>query len=154
MRTPLKLLALVLSFTVLGPVLGHAQDKLCVWLYLAQNSAPPAGAKVAPESLHHRLRDVFGFAHYQLMKRQEFTLRGPNPQWFMPLQDFFLRLQLIPGQDDAPELVEYAIYKDGFIVAKGKFEPREDAPLFINGPDFQQGRLILVLKPEPGDDGP
>jgi len=30
-------------------------------------------------------------------------------------------------------------------VAKGRFEPREGTPLFINGPDFKQGRLIFVL---------
>ncbi len=43
-------------------------------------------------------------------------------------------------------LLDYELYKDGFIVAKGQYEPRTGTPLFINGPDFKQGRLIFVLE--------
>ena len=43
-------------------------------------------------------------------------------------------------------MIDYEIYKDGFIVVKGKYEVHEETPLFINGPDFHRGRLILVLE--------
>ncbi len=31
-------------------------------------------------------------------------------------------------------------------MANGRFEPHSGTPLFINGPDFKSGRLILVLE--------
>ena len=49
-----------------------------VWagLYLAQNEPPPPGAAMAPPWLHDRLKEVFGFRHYELKKEQEFFLRN------------------------------------------------------------------------------
>ena len=63
-----------------------------------------------------------------------------------PGRIFFLRLEPLRHESGFPRLIDYEIYKDGFIVAKGKYEPREGEPLFINGPDFHQGRLIVVLE--------
>jgi hypothetical protein len=64
----------------------------------------------------------------------------------MPRRDFFIRMEPLPWRTGDTRLVDYAIYKDGFIIAKGRYEPRPDTPLFINGPDFNQGRFIFVLE--------
>jgi hypothetical protein len=130
----------------LGNVAAFADDKMSARLYLAENAPPQPGAKLAPEELHHRLRAVFGFKHYELIKGEEIDLHKNWEHWFVPRRDFFLRVEPLRHEPGLPKLVDYEIYKDGFIVAKGKFEPRDDTPLFINGPDFQQGRLILVLE--------
>ena len=45
--------------------------------------------------------------------------------------------------------LDYEIYKDGFSVASGRFEPREGTPLFINGPYFHSGMFIFVLEARP-----
>ena len=50
---------------------------------------------------------------------------------------------LSPGE---PRLVDYEIYKDGFIIARGQYIVTPDTPLFINGPDFHHGRLIFVIE--------
>jgi hypothetical protein len=146
MRTPLKFLALVLVFSALGLVGSFAGEKVRVGLYLAENEPPPPGAQMAPEWLRNRLEQVFGFRHYELKKEQEFFLRNEWEQWFMPRRDFFLRLEPLHREPGEPKMIDYEIYKDGFIVAKGTYELHEETPLFINGPDFRHGRLILVLE--------
>ena len=146
MRTPLIVLALVLVFSAMGLGQGLAGEKVRAALYLAENEPPPSGAQMAPEWLRNRLEQVFGFRHYELKKEQEFFLRNEWEQWFMPRRDFFLRLEPLHGEPGEPKTIDYEIYKDGFIVAKGTYEPHEDTPLFINGPDFRRGRLILVLE--------
>jgi len=150
-------LILVLAFLGLGVGSGFASEKVWVGLYWAENGPPAPNARLAPERLHRQLYQVFGFKHYELLKAQEVELRNEWEQWFVPRRDFFLRVEPLRRLPDEPRLIDYDIYKDGFIVAKGKFEPREGTPLFINGPDFHEGRLIFVLearppKPKPDDD--
>jgi hypothetical protein len=141
-----RLLVLILAFSGLGMGAGLAGEKVWVSLYLAENEPPPPGALPTPEKLHHRLHAVFGFKHYELLKAQDVELRNEWEQWFVPRKDFFIRVEPLRRQPGEPKFIDYEIYKDGFIVARGRYEPREGTPLFINGPDFHQGRLIFVLE--------
>ena len=145
MRMSFRFLVLFLAFSGLGIGAGFAGEKVWVGLYLAENAPPPAGSRGAPEKLRHSLHEVFGFKHYELIKAQELELRNEWEQWFLPRKDFFIRVEPLRRQPGEPRLIDYEIYQNGFIVAKGKYEPREGTPLFINGPDFHQGRLIFVL---------
>ena len=146
MNMSLKLAVLFAAFFGLGSIAGFANDKVSVGLYLAENAPPPQEARLAPEKLHQQLHLVFGFKHYELVKAEDVELHNNWEHWFVPRKDFFLRVEPLRREPGEPKLVDYEIYKDGFIVAKGKFEPRGGTPLFINGPDFHQGRLIFVLE--------
>ncbi len=145
-RISLKFLALLFVFSTFGFGASSAAERVWVGLYLAENTPPPPGVPFAQEKLRHRLHEVFGFKHYELIKAQEYDLRHEWEQWFVPRKDFFLRLEPLPRVPGEPRVIDYEIYKDGFIVAKGNYEPHEETPLFINGPDFHEGRLILVLE--------
>jgi len=140
-----KLLAVMLAFSGLGVGTGLASGKIWVGLYLAENTPPPPDAVVAPEKLRYSLHEVFGFRYYELIKAEEIELSHEWEQWAVPRKDFFIRVEPLHHQPGEPKIIYYEIYKDGFIVAKGRYEPHEDTPLFINGPDFRQGRLIFVL---------
>ena len=141
-----RILALTLALLAMGFLSASAGEKVWVGLYLAENSPPPAGAVVAPAKMHDRLFTVFGFNHYELIKSQSIELADEWEQWAVPRKDFFIRLEPLHREPGEPKVIDYEIYKDGFIVAKGTYEPHEETPLFINGPDFRRGRLILVLE--------
>ena len=141
----IRVLVLALAFSGLGFTPALAGGKVWVGLYLAKNSPPPPGAQVAPENLAAQLRDVFGFSHYRLIKSGEVELGHEWEQWVIPRNDFFIRLLPLHRPAGEPRIVYYEIYKDGFIVARGRFEPYEGIPLFISGPDYHHGRLIFVL---------
>ncbi len=70
---PWKTLLLAVLFSALGLGAGMAGDKVRAALYVGQNEALPAGSEAAPPKLHQQLQDVFGFAHYRLVKEQEFS---------------------------------------------------------------------------------
>ena len=146
MSMPFKLLALLLAFSAFGLGTSFAGEKVCVSLYLGQNEPPPSGTQPAPGKLHHQLEAVFGFQHYRLIKEQDFQLHNEWEQWFMPRRDFFMRIEPLHHELGQPKMLDYEIYKDGFIVVKGTYELHAETPLFINGPDFHKGRLILVLE--------
>ena len=141
-----KILVLFLVLSGAGIGASFAGDKVFVELYFAENGPPVAGAHLAPDRLHHRLHEVFGFKHYELLKSEPIEVHHEWGHWFVPRRDFFVRVEPLRMEPGQPRILNYDIYKDGFIVANGKFEPREGTPLFINGPDFNQGRFILVLE--------
>jgi hypothetical protein len=139
------LLSFIFALLLLAPR-AHAGDRVETALYWGRNTSPPMLSHEAPGPLSDRLREVFGFRHYQLIKSDKIDLSHTWTQWFVPRRDFFICVKPLRPMPDAPRLVDYDIYEDGFIVAKGKFEPSADTPLFINGPDFKNGRLIFVLE--------
>jgi hypothetical protein len=141
----------LLAFSGLGLGAALAGEKVKVELYLAENGPPAPEAKLAPEKLHRRLIEVFGYKHYELVQADEIDMHHEWEQWFMPRKDFFMRVQPQPRVPGQPRVLDYEIYKDGFSIANGKFEPREGTPLFINGPFFHSGMLIFVLEPHAGD---
>jgi hypothetical protein len=147
-----RFLVLLLAFTALAMAAAHADERLRVDLYLAENGPPPPDTRMAPGKLHEQLQQVFGFQHYELLQTQALELHHEWEQWFMPRRDFFMRVVPQPRVPGSPRVVDYDIYKDGFVVASGHFEPRGGTPLFINGPDFHQGRLILVLEAKDKDE--
>jgi hypothetical protein len=133
----------LLAFLILmGSV--HAGPLIWAGLFLGENR--PAGRQ-APPGLTHRLQEVFGFSNYKLIKGVNIDLRSPWDHWVVARKDFFLRLHALPPVPGAPPLLDYAIYKDGFIVARGRYAVTYDTPLFINGPDLHRGRLIFVVEP-------
>ena len=149
MRMTLRLLVALLAFSGLGLAAARAGEQVKVELYLAENAPPPPEAKFAPEWLHHRLKEVFGYKHYELVQAQEFDLHHAWEHWVMPRRDFFIRVQPQPWQPGQPRVLDYEIFKDGFSVASGRFEPRDGTPLFINGPYFHSGMFVFVLMARP-----
>lgn len=145
MRTLLKFLVLLVAFSVLGVGASIAGEKVWVGLYLATNEPPAPDAHLAPEGLHHGLKVIFGFKHYELMREQDIVLHNEWEQWFVPRKDFFLCLKPLHREPGESKMIYYEIYKDGFFLVKGKYEPREGTPLFIGGPFFHKGQLIFVL---------
>jgi hypothetical protein len=139
---------LLLSLILTG-LLGTARgvDKLWVGLYLGENKLPNDQVTSAPEKLTHRLHEVFGFSKYELLQGEEVNLKTNWEHWVLSRKDFFMRIQSLPHAAGEPPRIDYEIYKDGFIIAKGKYQPSEDTPLFINGPDLRKGRLIFVVEP-------
>ena len=139
---------LLFSLILLGLAsTAQGADRLWVALYLGENKLPDDLVTTAPEKLTSRLHEVFGFQHYELLKGEEVSLRNNWDHWVLSRKDFFLRIQSLPAPAGEPPRINYEIYKDGFIIAKGRYQPSEDTPLFINGPDLHRGRLIFVIEP-------
>ena len=145
MRTKILALILALGWLGIGASFGDSDD-VWVGLYLAENTPPHEEATVASEKLTHRLHKVFGFTYYKLIKAEAIEMGKEWSHWVIPRNDFFIRVEPLPHHSGEPKMLDYEIYKDGFIVANGKYEPRLDTPLFICGPEFKQGRLIFVLE--------
>ncbi len=134
-------LVLVLA-AMLGGLPLHAAGRLWVALYCGNDHGQ--GALASPR-MTERLREVFGFTSYHLMKGETVDLTG-SERWVLSRKDFFLRVRPLPSAPGGLARVAYEIYRDGFLIADGTYVANEDTPLFIAGPDFHRGRLIFVLE--------
>jgi hypothetical protein len=143
----LKPLVLIAAFIALGMCPSFAGDSIHVDLYFAQNSPPPANAHLASDKMTERLTAVFGFKYYEVVKSHEVEMDNEWQQWAIPRTDLFIRVEPLHHEPGQPKLVYFEIYNGGFIAAHGNYEPHSGTPLFINGPDFKNGRFILVLEP-------
>ena len=138
MRLLLSLLACVL---LMGS--ARAGDQIWAGLFVGENW--PIGRQ-APPGLTERLREVFGYRHYRMLKGDNIDLRDHRAHWTVGRPDFFMRIDALPHGPYEPSHIGYEIFKDGFPVARGRYAPEPDTPLFINGPDFGRGRLIFVVE--------
>jgi hypothetical protein len=138
MRALFPLLALLL-------LSGFAQAGPLIWggLFLGENR--PSGFE-PPPLLTHQLQQVFGFSNYRLLKGVNIDLRSPWDHWVYAHRDFSMRVLPMPHPPGAPDWIAYEIYKNGFLVTKGRYVPAPGTPLFINGPNLRQGRLIFVIE--------
>jgi len=134
-------LAALLAVLVAGAPL-HAADRLLVGLYLGEKhqAEPQASPKLAA-----RLRQVFGYPYYKVLKIENVSLHD-HDRWVISRKDFYLRVQPRLRHGTEPQKVGYGIYKDGYLIADGTYTVNEDTPLFITGPDLRGGRLIFVLE--------
>jgi hypothetical protein len=124
---------------------GFAQASPLIWggLFLGENRP---SAFEPPPLLTHQLQQVFGFSNYRLLKGVNIDLRAPRDHWVYVHRDFSMRILPLPHGPDEPDIIAYEIYKNGFLVAKGRYVPAPGTPLFINGPDLHRGRLIFVIE--------
>lgn len=138
MRPFFSLLAILL-------LMGSAHAGPLIWggLFFGENR--PSGFE-APPRLTRQLQQVFGFSNYRLLKGVNIDLRSPRDHWVYAHRDFSMRILALPHAPGQPDHLAYEIYKNGFIVAKGRYVPMPGTPLFINGPDLRQGRLIFVIE--------
>lgn len=138
-----KFIPILVALTFFGHGLGQAEEKIQVSLYLAENAPPTAAVILAPEKMTGRLHEVFGYKHYQLLKEEALNLGDHWIQWVVPRKDFFIGIEPEGGDSS---MISYQIYKDGFIVAQGRYELQDETPLFIRGPNYHHGHLIFVVQ--------
>jgi hypothetical protein len=138
----MKVALLLLLAVALSAGSLRAAQHVWVALYVGENRG--AGPQASP-AMTERLREVFGFTHYRLLRGENVDLAEID-RWVLWRKDFFLRVRQIPHAPGEPARLRYEIYKDGFLIADGAYLVNEATPLFINGPDFNRGRLIFVLQ--------
>jgi hypothetical protein len=130
-------LLLILSSAGLIPV--SAQGTVWVALVKADNTVPTEDERLG--KLQPRLKTVFGFDAYHLLHEARVPSGEKYAQWVLPRRDFYLKLEPLAGAG-----VRFEIYRDKTLLVDGKFYPTAEKPIFIAGPDYQDGRLIFLLQ--------
>ena len=167
----LTLLLLALHFA--APQQTRAADFPSVWsaLVLATNEDQP---KSPPHELAHfvpKLEKIFGYNQFELIGQHTEKMDDPNECWLIPSKDFFLRVdtKTIAGKDaekigekekektekadkadkgkekEKTYVLKLALFQDTKQLLEFETKLASQSPLFIRGPMYAGGQLIIVL---------
>ncbi len=145
--------ALTTSTTSPVPVLRAASalpvDKIWSAVVFATN---PAAPKDAPEELREfapRLKRVFGYSQFQLIGAASEKIDDQTVTWLVPSQSFWLGVKArraVSKEARGGYLLNLQLFQDKRPLLETEAKLAPGSPLFIRGPQYGQGQLIIVLQ--------
>lgn len=136
------LLILTAVWISLGTV--QAQDFFARLVYAYNHPSPEHNDERLDVRTREKLKKVFGYQHYRVLHEAASPLARIKSD-FPPLgPDFSLSIEQLERRQDRFKLKINFFHKEKSLVSS-KFDFSEDAPLFIKGPPYDQGTLVLVI---------
>ena len=141
----LKTCAAILLALFAGAQGLRARDPV-VWsaLVLATNNPAPhePAAELAP--LAGKLKNVFGYNQFEVIGSHSEKMDNAQERWLLPSKSFFLHVSS-QKVSDAEYLLRLQLYQDKRMLVETKANLSSQSPLFIRGPLYADGQLIIVL---------
>ena len=150
-RVVRRLLLLSVCYLVMLPVLiakeegTGGQDRIWSAILLATNTDAPQ--KPAPELARFSgpVQRVFGYNQIRLIGDATKTIDEQCERWLVPSQNFWLSVKAKKGTED-DFLLNVALFHDERCLVETKAKLGEKSPLFIRGPMYGRGQLLIVLQ--------
>lgn len=143
----MRLVAALLASLAMGALLAvpaRADDMLWSGLVLATNAKKPRTPEPPLDGLRDRLKKVFGYNQFVLLGQNTKNMSDLDERWLMPSREFFLRVESKDHGKFGHLLdIQFFHEKQPLLETTVRLPPR--CPLFIRGPQYGDGQLIIVL---------
>lgn len=133
------LLALIPSAAV------QASDNIWSALVLATNETPPAEVPKALGDFSATIKKVFGYNSLYLLGQKKRELGSGDSDWLVPSKNFFFQVTPL-DQDPAHYRLRIELFRNKDLLLTTEAALPRDAPLYIRGPQWGKGQLILLLE--------
>lgn len=90
------------------------------------------------------LKEVFGYESFELLGQESRRVEGSEDRWLIPGRDFSLLLQA-KGIKKSGYTLGLKLFQDKKLLVETEARVVEGSPLFIRGPLYRDGQLIIVL---------
>jgi len=117
-----------------------------IWtgLVLATNDPHPAQAPSQLRKFADKLRNIFGYNQFELISENSERMEGPSERWLVPSKDFYLNVQ--PHGESGQKLpAKIILFQGRRRLAEFETHLSADSPLFIRGPQYAHGQLVIVV---------
>jgi hypothetical protein len=113
-------------------------------LVLATNDAHPSEAPAPLRQFADKLRNIFGYNQFELVGEASEKMDDPIERWLIPSKDFCLSVKTHndPGQHYP---MEVALFQNRRRLVKFETHLSSEGLLFIRGPLYAGGQLVIVL---------
>lgn len=146
-----RLVSLLICCAVSGLALvadceaANGEDRIWSALMLVTNTDSPK--KPAPEVARFSglVQRVFGYNQVELIGAATKTIDEQCERWLVPSQNFWLSVKAKKGPEDN-FLLDLALFHDSRSLVATKAKLAEGSPLFIRGPMYGRGQLLIVLQ--------
>lgn len=130
---------------VLAASAQAAGDRIRSALVLATRETPPKPVPPQLEEAAPVFREVFGYDTFYLLgeKRREITADAES--WLVPSRELFFKVECLK-REETHYLVRIELYQEKKLLLSTEARLARDAPLYIRGPHWGKGLLILMLE--------
>lgn len=122
----------------------HASDEIRAALVLATNETPAKEVPGQLEDFSPTIKKVFGYNSLYLLGQKRRPIGSGTSTWLVPSKEFFFQITCL-DQDSARYHVRIELYRDKTLVLTTEAKLARDAPLYIRGPQWGNGLLVLLL---------
>jgi hypothetical protein len=152
---PLSLLALALLCWLSCLATAEAQPPYPhrIWsgLVLATNGPHPGEPPEHLRKVAGKLKDIFGYNHFEIVGEYSEKVDDNGERWLVPSKDFYMSVRSGAGPG-ANHPMKIVLFQSRRRLAELEAHLGPDSPLFIRGPQYAHGQLIIVLRePDPSE---
>lgn len=145
MRSSLALLILLLGWMGTGALAAEPDSTIWTGLLLATNVDHPREAPPELRKYQKKLSNIFGYNQFELVGQQTRKMQDSGAEhWLVPSKDFCLHMETHPVAD-ATYRMQLELFQTTHRLAQFETKLGPDSPLFIRGPLYAGGQLIIVL---------
>ncbi len=123
---------------------ARADDAIWSALVLATNETKPMPPPAELQKFSGRMRNVFGYNQFEIIGSHTELMDDRTECWLVPSKSFSLRVKAKEGERDERTLSLQLFQKETLLV-ETKAHLGQQSPLFIRGPLYGTGQLIIVL---------
>jgi hypothetical protein len=122
-----------------------------IWsaLVLATNAASPDPAPAELREFAPRLKRVFGYNQFELIGSASNEIGDRAESWLVPSQSFWFGLKArraVSKETRGGYLLSLQLFQDKRPLVDTEVKLAPGSPLFIRGPEYGKGQLIIVLQ--------
>jgi len=129
-----------------GPDEGEAKASIWSGLVLATNEAHPAEIPSELKQYSSQLKNIFGYNQYELMGQHVELMDSPTEHWLVPSKDFSLHVESKKATNPGFHYrLKLDLYQEKKLLAGLEARLCGQNLLFIRGPFYGKGQLIIVL---------
>lgn len=121
-----------------------------IWgaLFFATDSEVKAGKEITPQAktIAERLGKAFEERHYQVLGEHTQAIFSEYESWVVPSKDIFLKIDSKgPAEEGKGINLHLQLWRDKNVLLKTDVVLR-DTPIFIRGPKWGKGYLIMAIE--------
>lgn len=141
------LLGILLAMALTAASADQDEDgKWSVWsaLVLATNEEKPLPPPGELASFQTKLKNIFGYNQFEIIGQHTELMDAPDERWLIPSKNFCLSVKS-KQKADTCYLSHLELFQQEKMLASFDLNLGHQCPLFIRGPLYGNGQLIIVL---------
>ena len=122
-----------------------ASPRIWSGLILATNGDHPGQPPERLRKVAGKLKNIFGYNQFSIIGESSEKLDDPNERWLIPSKEFYMSVKngAGPGGNHPMKIV---LFENRRRLAELQAHLGPDSPLFIRGPLYDRGQLLIVLR--------
>ena len=138
------LVAFLFLFEIIA---GHTRAAETLWgcLLYASNDGQRSEVPTRLDAYSRRLSNAFGYSRLRLLGEGQTVVKTTDQNWLIFAGDIKVQFTSLSKTDDGKYLVGLELFQEEKSVIETQARVSQDSPLFIRGPEWRDGKIIIVV---------